>query len=196
MQYLLTPYSEFLEPFAYWENGLNENELDWLQKEAMNSFQEAKIGQNEQPIEEQKKHRRSQITWLDCNENTKWVFEKLSHIVSSLNSQFYRFDLTGFGEALQLTNYKSSENGTYGWHMDCGGKRNISRKLSVVLQLTDPSQYEGGNLEISVGASSLIVPKRRGLIVVFPSFHLHQVTPVTQGSRQSLVSWISGPPFK
>ena len=65
------------------------------------------------------------------------------------------------------------------------------------MQLSDPVDYEGGVLEIQpYGEQVIRTRKQRGLIVAFPSWTLHQVTPVTQGSRQSLVAWISGPPFK
>ena len=83
----------------------------------------------------------------------------------------------------------------YGWHVD-GGGGGPSRKLSLVLQLTDPSQYEGGNLEIMTSSNPEQVRKQRGIIAAFPSYVMHQVTPVTKGSRQSLVAWISGPRFK
>jgi PKHD-type hydroxylase len=82
----------------------------------------------------------------------------------------------------------------YGWHLDYGG--GISRKLSLAIQLTDPSEYEGGNLQIMTSGEPQNMRKQRGLIAVFPSYVLHQVTPVTQGSRQSLVAWVSGPAFK
>ena len=111
-----------------------------------------------------------------------------------MNAQHFRFDLTGFGETLQLTNYDQSENGMYGWHQDYGG--GISRKLSMAVQLTDPAEYEGGNLQVMTAANPQNIRKQRGLIAIFPSYVLHQVTPVTQGSRQSLVAWVSGPAFK
>jgi PKHD-type hydroxylase len=118
----------------------------------------------------------------------------LGHIASSLNAQYYRFDLTGFGEPIQLTNYDQSEQGMYGWHQDYGG--GTSRKLSLVLQLTDPSQYEGGNLQVLTSGQPQTVRKQRGLVAAFPSYVLHQVTPVMSGNRQSLVAWVSGPAFK
>jgi PKHD-type hydroxylase len=124
------------------------------------------------------------------------VFEKLAHVAASLNAQYYQFDLTGFGEALQLTNYNQAENGMYGWHQDYGGKLSPSRKLSLVLQLSDPAQYEGGNLQVMTSGEPTNVRKQRGLIAAFPAYTLHQVTPVTQGTRQSLVAWISGAPFR
>ena len=84
----------------------------------------------------------------------------------------------------------------YGWHQDYGGDRQASRKFSLVLQLTDPADYEGGNLQIMVGREPQTVRKQRGLIAAFPSYTVHQVTPVVSGSRQSLVAWVTGPAFK
>jgi PKHD-type hydroxylase len=193
MQYLLTPYSETLEPFVWWEKGFSEQELNWLQEQAKQANNQAQVGGNPDAAN-LAKIRRSQVSWLSNTPDSKWVFEKLAHIAASLNSQYYRFNLTGFGETLQLTNYNQSENGMYGWHQDYG--RGISRKLSLVLQLADPAEYEGGNLQIMTSGNPSNVRKERGLVAAFPSYALHQVTPVTQGSRQSLVAWVSGPAFK
>lgn len=195
MQHLLTPYAMPIEPWAWWEGTFTEPELDWLQERAMKAEQQATVGGNPTG-EELAKIRRSQVSWMNKTQDTAWVFEKLAHVASLLNAQFFRFDLTGFGEALQLTNYDQSENGMYGWHQDYFPTVNISRKLSLVVQLTDPAQYEGGNLQVMTNGAPKNVRKQRGLIAAFPSYALHQVTPVTQGSRQSLVAWISGPAFK
>ena len=195
MQHVITPYAIPVEPWAWWENAFTEEELNWLQQQAIKADQQAQVGGN--PVgEDLAKVRRSKVSWLNKTQDNAWVFEKLSHAVSSLNAQFFRFDLTGFGEALQLTNYDQSENGMYGWHQDYGGSINPSRKLSVVVQLTDPAQYEGGNLQIMTSDEPQNVRKQRGLIAAFPSYVLHQVTPVTKGSRQSLVAWVTGPAFK
>lgn len=195
MQHLLTPYAMPVEPFAWWEGAFTDQELDWLQNQAVRAEHQAQVG-GDPSGDDLKKIRRSQVSWMSKSQDNAWVFEKLAHAASSLNAQFFRFDLTGFGEPLQLTNYDQSEHGMYGWHVDYGGRIGPSRKLSLVLQLTDPSQYEGGNLEIQTGGNPIQVRKQRGLIAAFPSYVLHQVTPVVKGSRQSLVAWISGPAFK
>lgn len=195
MQHLLTPYAMPVEPFLWWEGAFSEQELNWLQEQAIKADQQAQVGGN-LDNERLSKIRRSQVSWMNKTPDTAWIFDKLGHVAASLNAQFYRFDLSGFSEALQLTNYDHSEKGMYGWHQDYGGKLRPSRKLSMVLQLTDPSQYEGGNLQILTGGEPQNVRKQRGLIAVFPSYVLHQVTPVTSGSRQSLVTWVSGPAFK
>lgn len=193
MQYVLTPYAQITEPFVWWENGFSENELNWLQARAIRSDAQAQVGSGID-ADELAKIRRSKVSWMNNTPNTEWVFKKLAHIASSLNSQYYRFDLTGFGEPMQLTHYDQSENGMYGWHQDYGG--GVSRKLSLVLQLSDPANYEGGNLQVMTSGDPANVRKQRGLVAVFPSYVLHQVTPVTQGNRQSLVAWVSGPAFK
>jgi PKHD-type hydroxylase len=197
MQYMLTPHSENQEFFASWENGFTNDELNWLQQQARDVKQKAAIGNGgDGGIDPN--IRRSGLNWMSNVQETQWAFEKLGHIVSSLNAQFFRFDLRGFGEHIQLTNYDSAEQGMYGWHVDMGpNPASPCRKLSLVLQLSDPVEYEGGVLEIQPHGKDIIkMRKQRGLVVVFPSWTLHQVTPVTQGSRQSLVAWITGPAFK
>jgi PKHD-type hydroxylase len=126
--------------------------------------------------------------------DSEWIYNKLSHIVSDVNSKYFRFDLSGFGEPLQLTNYLSENSGNYDWHIDMGSQ--VSRKLSVTLQLSHPWEYEGGVLELYNSNTITQIPKQRGLVTIFPSWNLHRVTPVTKGSRQSLVLWVSGSPFR
>lgn len=193
MQHLLTPYSIAVDSFVWWENGFTDEELNWLQEQAKKASGRGQVrgGLLDDDLD---KIRRSQVSWLSKTKDTEWVFEKLGHIASSLNAQFYRLDLTGFGEALQLTNYEHADHGMYGWHQDYNAQ--VSRKLSLVLQLTDPNEYGGGNLQFLTGGQAQTARKQRGFLAAFPSYVLHQVTPVTRGSRQSLVAWISGPPFK
>lgn len=196
--YTLTPYSQKVEPFAYWENAFNNDELNWLQYKASEAKEQARVGVDYNENAFKAEVRRSEINWLQYTNETHWVYERLAHVVSSLNSQFFFFDLTGFGEHFQLTNYHEKYAGKYGWHVDIGNSPiTPCRKLSLVLQLSDPVEYDGGILEIKPFTDEVIkLKKQRGTIVCFPSFCLHQVTPVTRGCRQSLVSWITGPSFK
>ena len=191
MQHLLTPQGTKREPFAWWEGAFTEKELDWLQGKAKEATQEALVGDGLVNPE----IRRSETSWLSNDKDSRWVFEKLSHVVSSLNAEYFGFNLLGFGEKLQLTNYHENKQGMYGWHQDFGGA-GPSRKLSVAVQLSDPSEYEGGNLEILTSRKPETMGRQRGLITVFPAWTLHQVTPVVKGTRQSLVTWVSGEPFR
>jgi PKHD-type hydroxylase len=194
MEYLLTPHTKGIESFAWWEGAFTDQQLDWLQNKAKAATETAKVGGNNGG-EVNLDVRRSELNWLRNTPETEWVFEGLSNVVNNLNPQYFGFDLTGFGEAIQLTNYHENKQGNYIWHQDFGSS-GISRKLSVVLQLSDPNEYEGGELQLLTKREPTIVKKQRGLITVFPAWTLHQVTPVVKGTRQSLVAWVSGPAFK
>lgn len=191
MQYVMTPRARKLFPYAYMEKVFSKEELDRLQDIAKGARSDALVGGADYKIPE---IRRSKVNWVYNTPDTNWIYHRLAENAASLNADFYGFDLAGFGEALQFTHYGSDDEGMYGWHQDFSA--DVSRKLSVVVQLTDPSEYEGGNLQIAEGKDPVTVTKERGLMVVFPSWQLHQVTPVTNGSRQTIVAWISGVPFK
>ena len=64
------------------------------------------------------------------------------------------------------------------------------RILSFTVQLSDPAEYEGGELQIGLQNMT----RTRGSAVVFPSYQLHRVSPVTEGRRASLVGWVMGEP--
>lgn len=136
--------------------------------------------------------RKSRICWLAYGEKTSWLFHKLFKAVDDANTFRFMFDINGFFEHLQLTKYEN-EGGHYDWHEDAGGLQFSIRKLSIVVQLTDPSEYEGGEFEVFGEGKA---EKTKGTIFVMPSFVTHKVNPVTSGTRFSLVAWVSGPPFR
>ena len=99
-------------------------------------------------------------------------------------------------ESTQIGRYKSSDKGHYDWHMDAEAPENgIQRKLSISILLSDPSEFEGGELQFK-GIEDKKILTKQGSIVVFPSFIEHRVTPVTKGVRYSAVTWASGPSFR
>lgn len=138
-------------------------------------------------------HRRSFVSWIGANSETDWIFKKLTDLVIENNNQFWNYDLDKI-ERLQFTQYLSEENGTYHAHVDpMNWSNSHNRKLSMSLQLSDPSEYEGGEVILHNSHEPTFVPKERGMAVFFPSHTLHEVTPVTKGIRYSLVAWIHGP---
>ena len=77
------------------------------------------------------------------------------------------------------------------------------RKLSMTVSLTNPDEYEGGDLEFDFRNQDEASQPRiceeirpKGSVIVFPSFVWHRVKPVTKGIRHSLVCWNLGYPFK
>ena len=138
--------------------------------------------------------RNSNITFIHPSPEINWVYERLTSGIVDLNSRFFKFDLWGFNESLQFTEY-NAPGGHYGKHID-KTTNSIIRKLSIVVQLTKPDTYEGGDFEYYDSDKPEILSRKRGTLLAFPSYALHQVTPVTKGKRNSLVGWISGVPFK
>lgn len=143
--------------------------------------------------ERHQSYRDSAISWIHYGEDTAWLFRKLNPVITKANSRFYRFNLRGFTEGLQLSEYGPGQH--YDWHIDIGVGQLSIRKMSFVLQLSDPADYDGGALQLAAGREPHTLPRDQGSIVIFPAFVLHRVTPVTRGLRRSLVGWIGGPPF-
>ena len=77
--------------------------------------------------------------------------------------------------------------------MDVGGGVALKRKISIVLQLSDPEEYEGWNFELFVNRKITKLPNSKGTVILFPSYCMHRVTPITKGERKSLVLWATGP---
>ena len=135
-------------------------------------------------------YRISDISWIGDNDESEWLYSKIADYAKQANNEMWGFDIWGYHDSLQYTTYYG-DGGHYDWHADLGpGLSN--RKLSAVLQLSDPSEYEGGELQINIGGSILTVPREKGLLCFFPSFLLHRVTPLTSGTRTSLVTWLCG----
>ena len=139
--------------------------------------------------------RSSKIYWIPKIQKFLDVYSILFSMVGQANDVFFKFNLTAIESDIQYTVYDETFKGHYGWHTDVG-PNNSRRKLSVVVQLSDPSEYEGGELQIQTGNTTPItVEKEKGTVIIFPSYLMHQVAPVTKGIRRSLVLWIDGPPF-
>jgi len=183
-------------PFATWQNGFSPEEIKTIIDYCETLEKNSAIVGGYNKGDDISQIRESNVSWVELNSNTGWLYDRLSYVARQLNGQFYRFNLFGFQEHFQYTVYESSTNGHYTWHRDTGVDSDIGpRKLSLVLQLTDPSEYEGGELELLTSANPQQVTKELGLISVFPSYNLHRVTPVTSGTRRTLVAWITGPAF-
>lgn len=139
----------------------------------------------------------SDVSWVPVNNISDWIYKKITGLIHQVNEDFYEYDLV-LTEKFQFTVYKSNSSSMYKKHLDCGSNfvPGMERKLSMVLQLSDPEEYTGGDLVLHMRQTPTIIEKKKGRIVFFPSHVLHEVTPVTSGTRMSLVGWISGPRLK
>ena len=181
-----------IENYYFFENGFTDEEVIKIIKmgEELEEL-DANIGTSNKVTE----YRNSKIKWISCNTENKWLFKKLAIYVKEANNTLWNFDIVGFGEFFQLGTYFSNNNGHYDWHIDCDSV-NPFRKISISVQLTDPNEYEGGELQLYTKKNIQTMSKTKGAAILFPSFLLHQVTPVTKGKRMSLVVWVTGPQFR
>lgn len=154
-------------------------------------LKDAQVGGDEGTIDLM--NRRSKVYWIPKTDEFIELYKTLFELIGKCNTEYYQFRLNEIAEDIQYTVYNSDDLGHYDWHIDMGpGKSN--RKLSLVCQLSDPSEYEGGELQINTG-KVVVAEKSKGTVILFPSYLLHRVTPVTKGTRRSLVLWIEGPAF-
>tara|TARA_R110000851_G_scaffold53311_4_gene126455 strand:+ start:353 stop:958 length:606 start_codon:yes stop_codon:yes gene_type:complete len=141
--------------------------------------------------------RKSKIKWLPKNKDFHWLYNRVGKLIEEANDQLYKFDLTGMREDFQYTIYPK-DAGHYDWHMDIGGPGIMTqRKLSITIELTEHGvDYEGGLLQANLGNGLMDLPQGAGTAVLFPSFFVHRVTPVTKGERKSIVLWVGGNHYK
>jgi len=139
--------------------------------------------------------RKSKVAWVVDTQ----VDELIWRYVTMANNLMFGFDIRK-DFAVQYTTYKGEDEGHYDWHqdMDFINDKYSDRKLSVVIQLSDGSEYEGGDFlfEFNTDIHKVEGFRTKGSILVFPSFLKHKVEKVTNGTRNSLVSWVMGPNFK
>ena len=168
---LLSP-EECAEIVSYWEDEKSE---------------EGQYGGREQLPD----YRIGKIQWLHAWESPKYLklFTRLYAVIRDANARHYGVDVDGMIDSLQLTRYTPGDH--YDWHMDCGSAETRHRKLSFSLQLSSLDDYEGGTLEF-FASKNVNGVYQQGTLTVFPSFLMHRVTPVTQGTRWALVGWVSG----
>jgi PKHD-type hydroxylase len=124
------------------------------------------------------------------------VYQELTSISREVNDTYWKYMLEGW-EPFQYGEYRADKNGHYTWHVDTTARFNGGnvRKLSFSLGLTHRHEYEGGILELKAGQKPIEYKIGKGDMVIFPSWQLHRVTPVTKGVRKTLVGWGRGPNF-
>jgi PKHD-type hydroxylase len=137
-------------------------------------------------------YRAGRVCWIEPHPATNWLYHKLAVLFSEANT-YFNFELLGLIDPPQFTVYGAGHH--FDWHIDVGGGAASLRKLSMTVQLTDAAEYEGGDLEFHDDTD----PRRQRLLgtaTIFPSYVAHRVTPVTSGTRRSLVAWACGPTFR
>ena len=175
------------QPYATAQDFLTAQQMDWLITENAPRVTEGKLsyGNTDANL------RRSRVALLGHEQKYKWLYERLWAAVQACNPQYFDVEVAGVEPNVQVARYDSSNSGFYDWHFDFGPAK-PQRKLSISVQLSSSDDYDGGDLELMFGNVPTKLDRTRGAFIIFPSFMLHRVTPVTRGTRWSLVAWIHG----
>jgi len=137
--------------------------------------------------------RSSKNLWINGD---SWIGGMMAHFVTSANNNLFNYELTDWEEKIQYTVYDKPGD-RYGWHTDqLPGNPNFVRKLSISLCLSPIDEYEGGELQLKIGADIFNIKMDVGDAIVFSSDCLHRVRSIRSGKRVSLVGWYGGPKFK
>lgn len=157
------------------------------------------------------KIRDSKTIWM---EEAHWITGLCWHYIMMANRENFLYDIDRVeGGTLQYTSYEPGEY--YHWHVDADilssrvpnltnpdvefVQSNIEniRKLSIIVQLSDPEEYSGGEVQLQYSDRSTgFIPKQKGTVIVFDSRTLHRVKKIKSGRRKSLVGWVTGPRWK
>ena len=134
--------------------------------------------------------RDSKIGWTS-NEKIKAL---IKYYATEANRQAFNVDAS-YVPPVQYGEYY--EGNFYSWHHDINweGPLAFDRKISIVIQLSDPEDYEGGEFQFK-NIQNPSGFQTRGSVLAFLSYNEHQVTEVTKGIRKSLVAWVEGPRWR
>tara|TARA_Y100000768_G_scaffold30720_1_gene20312 strand:- start:888 stop:1484 length:597 start_codon:yes stop_codon:yes gene_type:complete len=180
----------------FFEDGFNKEELNKIEKDTakLPLHTASTFGGDNTDT------RSSRIKWVPQNTQWWWLYEKLANYAAEANN-IWNFDLVTMPEQIQYTEYLASNDGKYEWHQDIGPGMGSLRKVSITVQLSEPNEYEGGDLELYLGGSFEKPnieksPRKAGCVFIFPSYLMHRVAPVTKGTRKSFVLWLGGGHYK
>lgn len=185
----------FSKPYYYWNSCANDQILQkFIEVGETKNQVNATVGNSEQSSASDAT-RISKLSWIHHDDNSKPLYDFFTDIIDRINYWHYGMALTGM-EVIQYTRYPVG--GHYVFHNDViARKENLMRKMSIVLAITDESEYEGGDFLISPHGGTNIQKLRfkKGDLIAFPSWVPHKVEPVTSGHRVTAVSWVLGPKF-
>jgi len=125
--------------------------------------------------------------WVPFAEHYKWLYEVVRCVAMDLNDEHYRFDITGI-QQLQILRYRPGQ--FFLPHFDCFD--GSDRKLTMVINLSDPTEFLGGGLRVECDLNGKENVKKLGAATMFPAYIRHQALPVFWGSRWVLVAWLTG----
>jgi PKHD-type hydroxylase len=192
----ISTYVPPVEPFVVWGGLFTSAECDAIREHgARQTFEDARIGGGQDGGVVSGEVRRTDLVWIRPAEETGFIFRRLSEICSYVNHDKFQLDLLQF-DGFQYSLYKP--DGHYDWHVDTqtAPADGLFRKLSLVVMLSDPSDYEGGDFLLCPNGNNddaMRMRLNKGDLLAFYSHIAHKVEPVLSGDRVTLVTWAKGP---
>ena len=195
--------------YWYFKSVINPETCNKIIQLDQRSFVQGEVRDKSLSLKKLKRETRNSLVKFSADQ---WLFDLIWPYMDEANRNAgwnFQIDWT---ESVQLTRY--TKDGFYNWHVDQDAKpypsnsphknyRGKVRKLSLTINLTDPSTYKGGRMQFEfpkiakkAEVGECLSARAQGSVIVFPSFVLHRVTPVTEGTRYSLVAWFLGEPFR
>lgn len=142
------------------------------------------------------KIRKCNLKYINLDtENNIWLYDFLCNIAFEANNTLWGFELHSIMDSIEIAEY-GEDGGHFDWHVDLGPSPINHRKIGVMIQLTDPEDYEGGKIEFRVSSESSELEKGLLCGASFPSFLSYKINPVTKGKLKILTFWVGGSSFK
>lgn len=160
---------EFVD-YTWFKNFLNPQECEQVKPAWKDENMIEAIVGNSEVKEKKLELRKSSINFLQPGKDNDWIYDRLGQACIQVNSNRFKFDIKGFQTDLQLAKYENG--GFFDWHMDFGSGDISNRKLSISVQLSDPDEYEGGNLQFMVNQDAVDAPREKGTAIIFLRFFL------------------------
>ena len=190
---------DYVHYFVCRDNLITEEELQKIIELCDKSnLQESKIVEHGKVLGSND-YRKSKNSFIVKDESNVWLFDKLKEIAEAVNDNTFNYDISYGFDYLQYAVYEDGDH--FDFHMDMmlakSSVMDRPRKLSFSLVLSENEDYEGGEFQFYGGGSQpTTIKQAKGRFIVFPSWLMHRVKPVTKGTRKSLVFWMQGPKFK
>jgi PKHD-type hydroxylase len=186
--------------WCYFKSHFTPEQCDKILEDGLQlPAQDAKLGVAGMSEHEPGDYRKSKIRFIQSNDpEFQFLFDEIWKMGMQANRDWFNFHVTNLS-FIQLAEYDSSYQGEYKKHHDVFWINNdkYHRKLTCVIQLSDPNEYEGGDFELFDLTGGQYPNKeelrQQGTAIFIPSFTPHQAHPVTKGTRYSIAVWFEGP---
>lgn len=188
--------------WCYFRQYLSPQECNEIVQNALTiDPQQAVLGVHGTHLDVNTEYRRSLVRFIQKDD---WRFNKLFEVLwktaTQANNDFFNIHISRL-DYVQFAEYDESYQGEYKDHHDVFWLNDdpiYHRKLSGIIQLTDPSTYEGCDLQF---VDTHAFPpaneiREQGTITYFPSFFRHRATPIIRGKRYSIAAWFDGPKWR